>query len=66
MSGGQHIRRDHGRLLLTTLGGACLWHVPTAGEPIQILGSGKPFALLVYLAFSPGRSATRGHLIDLL
>jgi DNA-binding SARP family transcriptional activator len=66
MSGGQHTRRDHGRLRLTTLGGASLWCAPDDGEPIQILGPGKPLAVLVYLAFSPGRSATREHLIDLL
>ncbi|HTI63961.1 MAG TPA: AAA family ATPase [Gemmatimonadaceae bacterium] len=30
------------------------------------IGPGKPLAVLVYLTASPGRSATRDHLIDLL
>ncbi|MFN8651667.1 MAG: AAA family ATPase [Gemmatimonadales bacterium] len=32
----------------------------------ELLGPGKPLALLVYLACSPRQSATREHLIDLL
>lgn len=57
---------SRGRLRLVTLGAACLRRVPADGEPKELLGPGKPFAVLVYLASSPGRSATRDHLIDLL
>ncbi len=49
-------------LTLVTLGGFALRD--TRGE--QLLGPGKPLALLVYLAASPGRTASREHLIDLL
>lgn len=55
-----------GRLRLVTLGGASLRRVPPDGEPEELLGAGKPFAVLVYLASTPGHSATRDHLIDLL
>jgi DNA-binding SARP family transcriptional activator len=53
-------------LRLHTLGATRLDAHPADGEPSTILGPGKPLALLVYLAFSPGRSASREHLIDLL
>ena len=52
--------------MLTTLGAAALESVRPGAERLPILGPGKPLALLVYLAASPGRSATREHLIDLL
>lgn len=58
--------RESGSFLLTTLGGASLQHVPAGGDPVEALGPGKPLALVVYLAFSPGQTATREHLIDLL
>lgn len=48
-------------LLLTTLGGASL----SVDGAIR-LRAGKPLALLAYLALSPGRSATREFLLDLL
>ena len=50
-------------LTLQTLGGAGLY----SGEPSElVLGPGKPFALLTYLALAPGRSAVRESLFDLL
>ena len=54
------------RLTLTTLGAAELsW--ARAGEPAEpVLGPGKPLALVVYLALSPRRTASREHLIGLL
>ena len=54
-------------LRLQTLGTAALTlrAGPGAG-PEPILGPGKPFALITYLALSPGRLATREHLTDLL
>ncbi len=56
-----------GSLRLITLGDASVQRVPPAGgEPEEILSPGKPFAVLVYLASAPGRSATRDHLVDLL
>ena len=55
-----------GRLVLATLGRAALLCVPEEGPPVEILGPGKPHALLIYLACSPGRTASREHLIDLL
>lgn len=55
-----------GVLRLTTLGDTSLICVPADGEPEELFGPGKPLALLVYLCCSPGRSATREHLIDLL
>ncbi|HEU4697730.1 MAG TPA: AAA family ATPase, partial [Gemmatimonadales bacterium] len=53
-------------LRLTTLGGAQLGYTTPDGQSVLLLGAGKPLALLVYLAFSPGRTASREHLIDLL
>ena len=49
--------------VLRTLGGAGL---NTAGGDDALLGPGKPFALLTYLALAPGRRASRETLIDLL
>jgi DNA-binding SARP family transcriptional activator len=54
------------RLSLRTLGEAILSYAPPAGEPRHLLGPGKPLALLSYLAFSPRRTASREHLLDLL
>lgn len=48
---------------LRTLGGAGLL---IDGEPEPILGPGKPFALLTYLALTPGRRSSREFLLDLL
>lgn len=36
------------------------------GETESILSMGKPLALIAYLAFSPRRTASREHLVDLL
>lgn len=53
-------------LTLTTLGAAELCRAPS-GQPAEpILGPGKPLALVVYLALSPRRTASREHLIGLL
>ncbi len=49
-------------LTLQTLGGASL----VLPDGRQLLGQGKPLALLAYLASSPRRAAGREHLIDLL
>lgn len=49
-------------LTLRTLGGASL----VSPDGRQLLGQGKPLALLAYLASSPRRAAGREHLIDLL
>lgn len=54
------------RLSLTTLGRATLVSLEADGTTIELFGPGKPLALLAYLAFSPRRTATREHLIDLL
>jgi DNA-binding SARP family transcriptional activator len=48
---------------LRTLGGAALCAEPGGAS---VLGPGKPLALLVFLAFAPGRRASRESLIDLL
>ena len=50
-------------LFLRTFGGAGL-HANADGQ--QILGPGKPLALLLYLALTPGRRASREFLMDLL
>lgn len=55
-----------GTFRLTTFGDASLTWVPAEGEPEEILGPGKPFAVFVYLVCIPGHAATREHLIDLL
>lgn len=49
--------------LLHTLGEA---RVLTPDGLRELLGPGKPLALLAYLASSPRQSATREHLVDLL
>ena len=49
--------------LLVTLGGA---ELVLARNRQLVLGPGKPLALLVYLALSPGRLASRESLLDLL
>ena len=51
--------------LLTTLGEVALLSADRREGP-PVLGPGKPLALLIYLALSPGRSANREHLADLL
>ena len=51
---------------LKTLGAAVLLRATPGQEPVEILGPGKPLALLVYLASSPARSASRERLVDLL
>ena len=51
---------------LTTLGGATLSTISGAGAEEVLLGPGKPFAMLTYLALTPKHSSTRDHLIDLL
>ena len=50
-----------GPLSLTTLGGAVL--ASPLGE--ELIGAGKPLAVLTYLASSPRRTASREHLLDL-
>lgn len=50
-------------LFLRTLGSAGLYAQPS-GE--MLLGTGKPLALLVYVAMAPGRRTSRESLIDLL
>src|SRR4051812_24379770 len=52
-----------GSLSLITLGSAAL---ARPGLERPALGPGKPLALLTYLSFLPGRSASREHLIQLL
>jgi len=53
-------------LKLTVLGGASLSYVLPNQQVTQVLGAGKPLALLVYLARLPSRMATRDHVLDLL
>ena len=55
-----------GSLRLTTFGEPSLSRGPEDGESESVLGPGKPLCVLIYLAFSPDKSATRDHLIDLL
>jgi hypothetical protein len=47
------------RLSLHTLGAAKLSCVRPDGSTTELLGPGKPLALLAYLAFSPRHTATR-------
>jgi len=54
------------RLELRTLGSTGLERIDRSGERIDILGAGKPYALLVYLALAPRRTASRESLTDLL
>jgi DNA-binding SARP family transcriptional activator len=51
---------------LRTLGEASLVRAARDAEPAEILVPGKPFAVVVFLASAPGRSASRDRLIDLL
>jgi DNA-binding SARP family transcriptional activator len=53
-------------LSVTTLGAAFIVAGKDRGAGARTLGPGKPLALLTYLAFSPGRAATRDALVDLL
>ena len=55
--------RDAPRLSLKTLGAAAL---RVAGEPELLLGPGKPLALLIFMALTPGRRISREFLVDLL
>lgn len=67
MSNGQAFQLSlHDRLVLTTLGRASLECVSEAGSRHELLSAGKPLGLVVYLACSPGHSASREHLMDLL
>jgi DNA-binding SARP family transcriptional activator len=54
------------RFILRTLGGTRLESLEGTGDGSAVLGAGKPFALLVYLALAPRRTASRESLIDLL
>lgn len=53
-------------LTLRVLGEASLWFRTRDGDSSCVLGAGKPLALITYLLRSPGRAATRDHLVDLL
>ena len=55
--------RDAPRLSLKTLGGAGLRGI---GEADLLLGPGKPLALLIFIALTPGRRISREFLVDLL
>ncbi|OLC68622.1 MAG: hypothetical protein AUH78_25600 [Gemmatimonadetes bacterium 13_1_40CM_4_69_8] len=67
MSAGQPVTQSvHGRLVLTTFGAVSLSWTSPGSEPLPLLGPGKPLGLLIYLALSPARSASRDHLVDLL
>jgi DNA-binding SARP family transcriptional activator len=54
------------RFSLQTLGGLALRAVGIGVSPGRLPLTGKPLAILAYLACVPARSATREHLIDLL
>ncbi|MBV6521845.1 MAG: Protein TolB [Gemmatimonadaceae bacterium] len=54
------------RLTLRTLGVARLVTLSDGPEPVELLGTGKPLALIAYLASAPGREASRARLLDLL
>ena len=54
------------RLTLTTLGVVSLCAERPGELPVSLFEIGKPVAVIAYLAFSPGRSARREHLLDLL
>ncbi len=51
---------------LITLGSASLVSVDDTGTPLVLFRPSKPLALLIYLACSPARTASREHLINLL
>lgn len=53
-------------LRLTTLGATRLEDLAVPESPRYVMGSGKPLALITYLAFAPRRTASREHLCDLL
>ncbi len=59
-------KNNPARLILTTLGSASLTRFHPDGEPDKVLKHGKPLALLIYLAASANRTASREHLIDTL
>ena len=59
-------RSDRPSFRLRTLGKPSLLRITLDGESTEVLGPGKPLAVVVYLACAPGRSASREHLIDLL
>jgi DNA-binding SARP family transcriptional activator len=65
-SDGRHLdgvtQREPNPLFLRTLGGASL--AIASGAPL--LGRGKTLALVLYLALTPGRRASREFLLDLL
>jgi DNA-binding SARP family transcriptional activator len=48
------------------IGAASLTFVPPSDQTTELLTAGKPLGLLIYLALSPGCTATREHMIDLL
>jgi DNA-binding SARP family transcriptional activator len=43
-----------------------LVRIGVGGEESLVFGPGKPLAMLIYLSMAPGRTASRGHLTDLL
>ncbi|MFN8572938.1 MAG: AAA family ATPase [Gemmatimonadaceae bacterium] len=53
-------------LTLRTLGESRLELALVAGEVTELLGIGKPLALIVYVACAPGREVPRSRLVDLL
>lgn len=59
----ESMRVDHSYQTIRTLGTAGLY-AADGGE--LLLGPGKPLALLVFLALSPGRRTSRESLMDLL
>jgi DNA-binding SARP family transcriptional activator len=67
MANGPSVKPPHGkRIRLRTLGKAALVEHAEGRDPVEILGPGKPLALLAYLTRSPQRTASRDHLLDLL
>ena len=58
--------RPDAELVLVTLGGGVLYARTSDGQLEQLVGPGKHLAVLIYLALSPRRSASRDHLIDVL
>jgi DNA-binding SARP family transcriptional activator len=55
----------HHALRLVTLGQAALVSLDESGTRSTLLRPGKPLALLIYLALSPQRTASREHLVNL-
>src|SRR5579859_3435712 len=67
MANGQPLAIEPGsHLFLSTLGRASLSCARDSCPRSEILGPGKPLALFTYLALSPGRTASRDHLANLL